>query len=248
MTDIRMIALDMDGTLLDDKKEITSWTKKQIMKAHQAGVIIVLCTGRPFHHCYTYVQNLQLNSHLITCNGGQIFESDYTTVIAENLLEAEALADLYRYAQDLKMDTWTISSKEPFYNDIPDNYNDYRWLKFSCSHKDEKILNKIEAKVHSIDGIEVSNRTAVTVEVNPAGVNKAAALELVCEKLGITMKNVMAVGDSLNDVKMIQSAGIGVAMGNGQPAVKQAADDITDTNQHDGVGKAIKKYILSAEI
>ncbi|GIO23482.1 Cof-type HAD-IIB family hydrolase [Oceanobacillus sp. J11TS1] len=245
MADIKMIALDMDGTLLDDRKEITNWTKKQIMKAHQAGIIVVLCTGRPFHHCYTYVQNLQLNSHLITCNGGQIFESDHTAVIAQHLLEAETLASLYHYGRDLSMDTWTISSKEPFYNDLPDNYSEYEWLKFSCAHKDDKFLNKIAAKVHSIDGIEVSNRTAVTIEVNPAGVNKAAALELVCERLGITMENVMAVGDSLNDVKMIQSAGIGVAMGNAQKAVLEVADEMTETNNHDGVGKAIEKFILS---
>lgn len=246
MTEIKMIALDMDGTLLNDRKEITSWTKSQIMKAHHAGITVVLCTGRAFHHCYTYLQDLQLDSHLITCNGGQIYASDHT-VIAEYLLNAGTLADLYHFAQILKMNTWTFSTKGPYYNELPDNCSEYPWLKFSCSHKDEKVLNKMAEKVRSIEGVEISNRTAFTIEVNPTGVNKAAALELVCEKLGITMKQVMAIGDSLNDIKMIQSAGIGVAMGNAQKAVQQVADELTDTNNNDGVGKAIEKLILSGE-
>ncbi|AST97681.1 Cof-type HAD-IIB family hydrolase [Shouchella clausii] len=247
MSDIKMIALDMDGTLLNDNKEITSWTKNQIRKAQHAGITVVLCTGRPFSHCHTYIQDLQLHSHSITCNGGQIYAVDHS-VMTEHLFDPATLANLYHFAQGLEMNTWTISTKEAYYNDLPENCSECQWLKFSCSHKDEDILNKIAEKVQSIDGVEISNRTAFTVEVNPTGVNKAAALEWVCEKLGITMKHVMAIGDSLNDIKMIQSAGIGIAMGNAQKAVQQVADAITDTNNNDGVGKAIEKFILGGNV
>lgn len=247
MMDIKMLALDMDGTILNDKKHITSLTRNQILKAHHSGIIVVLCTGRPFHHCYNYVQDLHVNSHLITCNGGQIYSSDHT-VIAQHLMDADTLAYLFHVAQRMGMSTWVMSSQEPYFNHLPENYSELQWLKFSCSHKDENVLNNMVQKLKDIDGVEISNATSITIEVNPLGVNKAMALELICDRLGITMKNVMAVGDSLNDIKIIQAAGIGVAMGNAQNAVQQVADDITDTNNSDGVGKAIEKFILSTKV
>ncbi|WP_080872842.1 Cof-type HAD-IIB family hydrolase [Oceanobacillus timonensis] len=245
--DIKLLALDMDGTTLNDEKCITSLTKNQILKAYDSGVIIVLCTGRPFQHCYPYIQDLHLNSHLITCNGGQIYSSDYT-VITQHLLDADALASLFHFAQGLGTNTWVFSTEEAYYNELPLNYNEIQWLKFSCYYKNEKVLNHMLKKLSYVEGAEISNTTSKTIEINPPGVNKAMALKLVCDRLGITMENVMAVGDSLNDSKMIQTSGIGVAMENAQKEVKQVADAITDTNNNDGVGKAIEKFILSAKV
>lgn len=247
MTDIKMIALDMDGTLLDDKKNITSATRNQILKAHESGIPIVLCTGRPMNKCDTYVKDLNLNTYLVTCNGGQVYSNEHA-VIAEHLLASDTLADLYYSAQNLGMDTWVISTDEPYFNDLPENHKELQWLKFSCHHKDEAILDEMIQKLKYVNGVEISNASPINIEVNPVGVNKAMALELVCDRLGISMRNVMAVGDSLNDVTMIQKAEIGVAMKNAQEVVKQAADDVTDTNNKDGVGKAINKFILSAKV
>ncbi|WP_158235056.1 HAD hydrolase family protein, partial [Pseudomonas sp. 2822-17] len=81
--------------------------------------------------------------------------------------------------------------------------------------------------------------------INAVGVNKAAALEKVCQRLNITMDNVIAMGDSLNDLAMITEAGLGVAMGNAQETVKQAADWVTDTNNEAGVAKAIHKWVIN---
>ena len=91
---------------------------------------------------------------------------------------------------------------------------------------------------------ELSNSTPTNIEVNPAGINKARGLTLVCERLGIEMKNVMAVGDSLNDLAMIAEAGLGIAMGNAQEVVKKAAAWVTSTNNEDGVALAIHKWVI----
>src|SRR5690625_5759767 len=88
MADIRLIALDMDGTLLDDEKHISDFTRSQIKKAHDRGVHIILSTGRPLSTCSNYVRELDLNTYLITCNGGQIY-SENQTVISQNLLRSE---------------------------------------------------------------------------------------------------------------------------------------------------------------
>ncbi|MBS4161556.1 HAD-IIB family hydrolase, partial [Klebsiella pneumoniae] len=93
--------------------------------------------------------------------------------------------------------------------------------------------------------LEVTNSSPTNIEVNAIGINKAAALAKVSERLGFTMENVMAVGDSLNDIAMIKEAGLGVAMGNGQDIVKETADWITDTNNENGVAKAIRHWVLA---
>jgi Cof subfamily protein (haloacid dehalogenase superfamily) len=95
-----------------------------------------------------------------------------------------------------------------------------------------------------MDGLELTNSLPTNVEANPAGVSKAAALHFLCERMGITMEEVMAVGDSLNDIKMIQASGVGVAMGNAQEAIKNVADFVTDTNNNNGVAKAIERVAL----
>lgn len=247
MADIQLIALDMDGTLLDDEKNITNLTRSQIKRAHNQGIHIVLSTGRPLSTCYSYVKDLNLDSYLITCNGGEIYSRDQT-VVAQHLLETDKLAYMFHLAQGLGMNTWVVSTERPFYNYLPEEHQQLQWLKFSCHSKDEEILDQMVKKLSYIEGVEISNASPINIEVNPVGVNKAMGLEFVCEKLEITMDNVLAMGDSLNDIKMIQTAGIGVAMANAQKAIQQVADYITDTNNHDGVGKAIEKFIFSADV
>lgn len=244
MTDIKLIALDMDGTLLDDDKNITDFTRDQINRAHRLGLQIVLSTGRPLSTCYSYVKDLNLDSYLITSNGGQIFSKGHE-VISEHLLDGDTLTFMYHLAQGLGMNTWVVSTEEPYYNHLPENHEQLQWLKFSCHSKDDVILDKMIEKLSYVEGVEISNASPINIEVNPIGINKAMGLEFVCEQLGLTMGNVMAMGDSLNDIKMLQEAGIGIAMANAQEAVKQVADYMTDSNNDDGVGKAIDRFVFS---
>lgn len=127
---------------------------------------------------------------------------------------------------------------------VPENITDHEWLKFGFDIEDDDIRNEVLEELRKNKELEITNSSPTNIEVNALGINKAAALAKVSEKLGFTMENVMAMGDSLNDIAMIKEAGLGVAMGNAQDTVKETADWITDTNIEDGVAKAIRHWVL----
>lgn len=240
---IKLIALDMDGTLLTMDHEVTPLTRQAISDAMDKGIHVVLSTGRWLKSCYPYAESLGLQSYLVTVNGGQIWTKD-RKLVEQHLFDPKKIEQMYYIATELGLTTWMITTEQVYRNELPANVHQLDWLKFGCESHDPVVLEKMIKELSYMEGLELTNSLPTNLEVNPEGVNKARALEKVCEKLGITMEEVMAVGDSLNDIKMIQQAGIGVAMGNGQEAVKKAADYITDVNNEDGVGKAIQRFAL----
>lgn len=243
MSQIKLIALDMDGTLLNNEEKVSDYTKEVIAKALAKDVAVVLSTGRWIDSCYPYAEDLNLNTYLVTCNGGQIFDKD-KQLLEEYLLPQKKMEEMYHIVDKYEASTWIVSTKDIFYDSRPEDFYAHDWLKYGCSVADEATIEKVVKDLSYIDGLELTNSLPTNVEVNPEGVNKAKGLELVCDKLGITMENVLSCGDSLNDIKMIQASGIGVAMGNAQDAIKYAADYVTDTNENDGVAKAIEKFVL----
>jgi len=140
---------------------------------------------------------------------------------------------------------WALTVDKTFREDFPEEtaLNQHQWLKFGFDVENDDVRNIIVQELNK-HKLQVTNSSPTNLEVNPYGISKANALEKVCERIGITMDNVMAVGDSLNDIAMIESAGIGVAMGNAQETVKKAADWVTNTNNEDGVAKAILQFVL----
>src|SRR5699024_11458558 len=114
-------------------------------------------------------------------------------------------------------------------------------VKVVFDYLDEKDRYYDKEKFRKEQVLKVTNSTAMNFEVNEKGVNKAEGLRTLCKKLNITMDEVMAVGDSLNDFKMINEVGIGIAMGNAQEEILEIADYVTLTNREDGVAEAIKK-------
>lgn len=240
---IKLIALDMDGTLLTTEHEVSSRTKKAIKEALSQGIHVVLSTGRGFQTCYPYAEQLNLQSYLITANGGQIWTVE-KELLDQHLLETELIEKLYNLGTQVGVNMWMISTSGVFRGEFPDNFYDYEWLKFGCESSDKQKLDIMIEELSHYEQLELTNSLPTNVEANPKGVSKARALHFLCEKIGITMDQVMAAGDSLNDIKMIQEAGIGVAMGNAQEAIKKVADHITDSNNEDGVAKAIEKFVL----
>ncbi len=131
--------------------------------------------------------------------------------------------------------------------ETPEDIEAHEWLKFGFdTDAPPEIKEKINQTLSEWEDVEVSNSSLTNIEVNAVGVNKAAAIEKVCERIGITMDQVMTAGDSLNDIKMIELAGLGIAMGNAQEPVKKAADWVTASNDEDGVALAIEKWVLSS--
>ena len=243
MKDIKLVALDMDGTLLTSDGEVSPYTEQIIKKALDKDVHVVLSTGRALATSYPFGQALNLTSFHITCNGGQIWTMG-KELVEEHLMDAKQIEKLWHLGDEQQVKMWMVSTDEIYRHYRPDDFYIHKWLKFGCHTNDQKKLDFILKELSHMENIEITNSLPTNMEVNPKGVHKANALKRVCKELGLTMENVMSVGDSLNDMKMIQQAGFGVAMGNAQEAVKKAADAITDTNDADGVARAIERYVL----
>ncbi|MBS3681709.1 HAD family phosphatase [Ornithinibacillus massiliensis] len=243
MSDIKLIALDMDGTLLNKVHEVDVRTKEAIQQALTKGVHVVLSTGRSLGTCYPYAEELGLTSYLVTCNGGEIWTMK-KELLEQHLLETEVVEKIWNLGEGLGLHMWMTSTEGFFIGERPDNLYDYQWLKFGVDSENPDKLAQVVKELSYFADLEITNSLPTNIEINPKGVSKAKALHRVCNEIGITIDNVMACGDSLNDIKMIQEAGFGVAMGNAQEAIKKVANYVTDTNVNHGVAKAIEKFVL----
>ncbi|WP_062106883.1 Cof-type HAD-IIB family hydrolase [Bacillus niameyensis] len=240
----KLIALDMDGTLLNHQQEISEENQKAIAEAMEKGIHVVLSTGRHLHSTKPYADSMQLASYLVVINGSQIWDP------SGNLLESHPLhEDLIRSIWELCNQHngrfWAMTAESEFRDGFPNEIPGREWLKFGFDLDTHEVREAILTELRKNKQLEISNSSPLNIEVNALGINKANALKKICGLLGITMDEVMAVGDSLNDLAMIQEAGCGVAMGNAQNAVKEAADWVTDTNDADGVAKAIRHWVLN---
>ncbi|GAE94419.1 hydrolase [Gracilibacillus boraciitolerans JCM 21714] len=242
--DIRLIALDMDGTLLTNDQQVSSANKKAIKQAREKGIEVIISTGRHYQTSSIIAKELDIH-YLITVNGSEIW-SMAGELIARQTVDAhiiERLVQLKEEHQDKAL-VWLSSVDNIWRGELPEDILAHQWLKFGFDTKDDDTKGKIMEVIESWEEVELSNSSPTNIEVNAVGVNKAAAIDVVCERLGINMSQVMAMGDSLNDIKMIEQAGLGIAMGNAQEAVKDAADWQTSSNEEDGVAKAIKEWVL----
>jgi phosphoglycolate phosphatase (TIGR01487 family) len=243
----KMIALDLDGTLLNEEREISEENMKQIRRAAQQGIIICISTGRGMKSAREHVAALEVNGPFVTANGSEVW-SDAQTLLSRSTLPHEMVARLLDVAKRNDVWYWSYTvdgllSKENF-DGIIENVE---WLKLGYYDEDISKLQAALAEIRDWKGLEISNSHPKNVEINPQGITKAVGLQQICELHGLQMSEVIACGDSLNDIEMIKAAGMGVAMGNAQQPVKEIANWITTTNDQDGVAKVIRKFIFGEE-
>ncbi|WP_308638536.1 Cof-type HAD-IIB family hydrolase [Paenibacillus silvisoli] len=248
MGTIKLVALDMDGTLLNDRQEISGENAKWIQKALDAGVTVCFATGRGFPSALPYAEQLKLDTPMITVNGGEIWSRPHV-LHKRTLMSAVTVERLHKLALQhpecwyWAYTTMDIYNKEKWIKPA-DNYEAHHWLKFGYYTEDAEMREAILKEVSTWGGLEITNSSPSNLELNPEGVSKAAAIRELCKLLGIEMSQVAAMGDSLNDIAMIREAGLGVAMGNAQDEVKAAADAVTVTNEEDAVAHLIRDYVL----
>ncbi|XVM05532.1 Cof-type HAD-IIB family hydrolase [Bacillus subtilis] len=241
--DIKLIAIDMDGTLLNDEQLISDENRKAIREAEDKGVYVVISTGRTLMTCRELAESLKLSSFLITANGSEIWDSNFN-LVERKLLHTDHIQMMWDLRNKHNTNFWASTVNKVWRGEFPENITDHEWLKFGFDIEDDDIRNEVLEELRKNKELEITNSSPTNIEVNALGINKARALAKVTEKLGFTMENVMAMGDSLNDIAMIKEAGLGVAMGNAQDIVKETADYITDTNIEDGIAKAIRHWVL----
>lgn len=241
--EFKLIALDMDGTLLNNQQEISEENRAAIAKAQEQGVHVVLSTGRSLLTCREYAQSLQLSSYLITVNGSEIWDES-GQLVERKLIDASHIEKMWNLTQEHKLNFWAVTTDKVWRDEFPEDIASQEWLKFGYDIPDDALREEVLKQIAGISDFEISNSSLTNLEINALGINKAKGIMTVCERLDISMDEVIAMGDSLNDMAMIEAAGCGIAMGNAQEAVKEAADWVTDTNVNNGVAKAISHWVL----
>jgi len=242
----KLIALDMDGTLLNKNKEIPVENREWIAKALDAGKFVVLATGRPISFAASIAQELGLQSPLIINNGSEVWKS-LDTLHIRHEIGADWIERIFEvlspYGDTIKY--WAHTVEGPInHSNRPADLASVRWLQFAIRSDDPDCLQQVNKELSSWNVFEISNSHPTNLEFNPIGITKASGLKEVCKMLAIPLSETIAVGDSLNDVPMLRAAGLGVAMGNAQDITKQNADVIAPSNEESGVAYVIRHYFV----
>lgn len=267
----KLLVLDVDGTLLNDEREISKRTLAALLKVQQMGVRIVLASGRPTYGLMPLAKTLELGNYggfILSYNGCQIIKAQNGEILFERRINPEMLPYLEKKARKNGFAIFTYHD-DTLITDSPDN----EYIKNEALLNNLKIIKEdefstaidfapckcmlVSDKEKALIGLEQhwEKRLAGTLdafrsepyflEVVPCGVNKANTLGALLEHLGVTREEVIAVGDGVCDVTMLQLAGMGVAMGHSQDSVKVCADYVTASNEEDGVALAVEKLILA---
>lgn len=267
---IKLVAIDLDGTLLNEEKRISDRNKEALRKAKEQGVKIVLCTGRPLAAMAHYLEELMLveeGDFSITFNGGLVQKNDTGTIIEKKVMEVSDIKALYQLAAQLELPLDVLSDgtvlqlptapeKQSLYN-VLNNLLEFQAAELEMITED-MILNKAviaydqsvldpkikEIPAHFHEKYEIIKTRSMLLEFMPKGVTKAYGISLLAADLGILPEEVMAIGDEENDLPMVEYAGMGVAMDNAVDAVKEVANYITSSNEEDGVAEVIEKFVL----
>ncbi|MCI2047476.1 MAG: Cof-type HAD-IIB family hydrolase [Faecalibacterium sp.] len=270
MNNIKMLALDLDGTLTNSQKQVTPGTRAALKAAMAQGVQIVLASGRPPVGIASLADELALAQHggcILAYNGGQIVDCRTGETLYQKRFPPEMIAPVCAMAAAhavgvLSYDDGGVVTEHPDdpwvkreaeINKIPihpvkslPEYLTYPICKLLLT-LDPAKMPALEADAHSrfAGSIDTVRSCDFFLECLPKGVGKDAGLAALAAREGIAQSEVMACGDAMNDASMIRWAGVGVCMQNGDPEVKKLADYVTKgDNDHDGVAEAIERFIL----
>ncbi len=265
--DIRLIALDLDGTLLNNKKEISQRNLKALRDCIDRGIFVAIASGRRLSDVTRISDTIAPDLPFICANGAAAYLSKpFECVYCETIEQKDLrkVVDVFEkekiYYQVYVDDGSVMVSrfKEIFsyanYENMVMNNGDEMVkyvgdgaLKIICIDDDEKRIEKMRKVVSDLHVGEINSSWKNNIEVMAKGVSKGSALTALAERLGLAPEQCMAFGDNENDIGMLKAAGLSVCMANGTYAAKAAANYITLTNEEDGVAYAIDKYILNPE-
>ncbi|MBV4431113.1 Cof-type HAD-IIB family hydrolase [Clostridium tyrobutyricum] len=264
----KLIAIDMDGTLLKDDKTISDENIAAIKKATDNGVKIALATGRPIKGIEKYLKQLNLisdSNYAVGFNGAVVENTKNHKVISEILLSPDDIKYIHKLSRAINVNI-QIALKESSITPVRNKYSELDARlnninlyidNFENISEDEHILKAMfmddDYKLsHGIPNLPKDIYEKYTVvrsepwilEFMNKSANKAEGVKTLGKKFGIDRSEVICIGDSFNDIHMIKYAGLGVAMKNAFPEIKSHADYITKTNEENGVAYAINKFIF----
>ncbi|GGE26101.1 haloacid dehalogenase [Marinithermofilum abyssi] len=262
----RLLVSDIDGTLVTAMKEIPEINREHINRFRKAGGWFTLATGRSYREAQRFIQQLRVDLPVILCNGALIFEPDSQQVTPVAHLERDvvlsALQEIQRTAPSV--DTFVYTANTVYATRIGplaqaglDSAEFHLEMISSFSQLPPVPLIKLVAvadetamkELHQWGNtttypVEFVQSSAHYFEVMPKNVSKGAALQTLAERLDLELEQTAAIGDHLNDLRMIQQAGISAAVANAHPQLMQAADVITVSNEEGAVGHFIQEHLL----
>lgn len=266
----KLIAFDIDGTLVNSNKEVTEATKEALHKLHEAGIHVVISSGRPY-------KGVLLNADLVgreivpfvSCfNGGLVKEVATDNTVFENSLTNDELQSWVQLAKDNDLDVHAHDDHHVLVQDAPkDQYVEVESTLnempirtvdfFDGEITAPKVMltgepGKLDAFIATLDPAlfdqySIMKSEPFFLEIMPKGVDKGEALAKLAESLGIDQSETMAFGDQANDLSMIKWAGCGVAMGNAIDEMKDNAQYVTASNDDEGIAKALEELVFSAK-
>ena len=285
----KLIAIDLDGTMLNSYGVVTENTKNAIKRTIQKGIDIIIASGRPIDSIKTIANEIGSKNYFIAGNGALIYDIQKDENLYENYLNKEKVLEIIRMCEENSIlynvyTDKTILAKALKYNvlyyykenlkkpedkqthiNIVENMYDYiskmneeKFLKITICDENKSVFQSIIKKLNEIENIEVLDVSHMSrkviqqgteeipieyyyTEISSKNVDKWYAIEYLISKLNIEKEEVITIGDNMNDKKMIEEAGLGIAMGQSSPLIKEVADDITSSNEEDGVATALDK-------
>lgn len=268
---IKLIALDLDGTLLNSEKKISEGNKNAIQLAKEKGVKVVLCSGRPLKGIKRYLEELNLldeGDFSITYNGGLVQKNKTSEIVSQKTLSYHQIQELYELSQQLNIPMNMLDLEYVYEPAYPKNRESlYPSLmsaslpfvkkdinSFKEAHQFNKVvyctppdvLDDAIAKIPSafFENYSMMKSRPLLFEIMHPEVNKGKGIDSLCNILGYTKDEVMACGDEENDLAMLEYAGTAVVMENARDEVKEYASFVTKTNDEDGVAHAIQQFVL----
>lgn len=268
----KLVVSDMDGTLLNSKIEISEYNKKIIQEAIKKGIIFVLATGRIYGSARVFAKQLELNTPIMACNGGIIRNSVDKEIIFEAPIDPEAChkvfeflkrtntyfhfygADIF-YTEKIKLESfeysvWNQSLPEEDRIEMKEVENASDVLEYDKIYKILLHCKKdVKRHFYSNELSKISNMTLTSswfdnFEICGKNVSKGNAVKRFAEEMNISKDEIICIGDNQNDMSMIEYAGLGIAVENADEQVKKIADFIAPSNDDNGVGKVLERFVL----
>jgi len=261
----KLIAIDIDDTLITDDKRVTTGTSEAIHKAVEQGVHVTLATGRMYASAQAIAKQLQLNVPLITYQGSLIKTALDERILYERHVPTDIAESLFAYCDVHNLHIQAYHNDQLYAKKINQKLLDYCALSnvpYTIEPEIHKLAQLPQTKMIIIDEparldllkpqfeAMFGDRVHITKSkpnflefIHPEG-TKGHALHVLADLFDCPMDSVIAIGDSWNDVEMLQAAGLGVAMGNAVPALKDVADYVTRTNDDEGVKHVFEKFVF----
>jgi len=267
----KLAVFDLDGTLLNNKHQVSNENLEAINLLRQNNIKVVIATGRSNEIIKPFLNILNINDNVITCNGTVIGHPKNETMLYEDVIPKtevkKALEMCIKYKHQFLVYTsksiiarnkdWKMFLKEKNvsnsdeYNtniviteDIEDIINNHKVNKILIIERNEEKYIELSKRVLKYDKVAHTQSSKSYLDIGPLNNSKGKAVKLLCKDFGFKLEEVIAFGDQMNDISMISIVGFGVAMGNARDEVKEIADYVTLSNDKNGVAYAIRTQIL----